>query len=212
MPGWIGIVPSVEDIPPGSVALVDESYILFHSRASSLQRAEVLSNLINLSRHRDQTLIFVTQEGRQIDVNIVSTASVIIFKNPGILQLEFERKQLRRIAEEAQRMFAAINSRDKTKWSYVHAPVSDYIGMVENSLPSFWSTGLSKAYADNTPIDKVILPNKMPREEKIKMARELHRQGFSLGEIAKVLGVSKSTVKNYLDGYPYRRKKKYWAR
>lgn len=82
--------------------------------------------------------------------------------------------------------------------------------MIENSLPSFWMQGLSKAYADNIPVNEMVTARKMIREERINLAKELHRQGFSLGQIAKILGVSKSTVKNYIDDYPYRRKKNYW--
>jgi len=204
LPDWIGIVPSIEDIPEDSVGLIDESYTLFHARASLSDRARNLSNLINLSRQKGITLVFISQESRQVDKNIVSTADIIIFKNPGILQLEFERKELRRIAEEARKMFEAINHRDKNKWAYIYAPGSDFIGMLENSLPSFWTPALSKAYADSTPIKELVIPKRMTREEKIKLAKELHRQGFSLGQIAKILGVSKSTVKNYLDDYPYK--------
>ena len=48
-PEWIGSVPSIEDIPQNSVGLIDESYTLFHARASLSDRARTLSNLINLS-------------------------------------------------------------------------------------------------------------------------------------------------------------------
>ena len=207
LPEWIGSVPSIEDIPQNSLGLVDESYTLFHSRTSSSDRARTLSNLINLSRQRGITLIFISQESRQVDKNIVSSADIIIFKNPGILQLEFERKELRKIAEEAKKMFDAINNRDKNKWAYVYAPRSNFIGMLENSLSSFWTPSLSKAYANSAPVSEMAIPQKMTREEKIKLAKELHRQGFSLGQIAKILGISKSTAKNYLDDYPYRKKR-----
>ena len=49
------------------------------------------------------------------------------------------------------------------------------------------------------------LPKKTTLEERIQKARELHQSGLSLGQIAKVLGISKPTVKNYLEDYPYRR-------
>ncbi len=207
LPEWIGSVPSIEDIPQDTVNLIDESYNLFHSRASSSERARILSTLINLSRQRKQTLIFVTQEARQIDRNIVSSANIIIFKNPGILQLEFERKELRRLSEEAKNMFAAINNRYKNKWAYVYAPGSDFIGMLQNSTPSFWTPSLSRAYADNISIAEIIMPRNIVRDERIKMAKELHRQGFSLGYSKKVLGVSRSTVKNYIADYPYGKKR-----
>jgi hypothetical protein len=100
LPDWIGCVPSLEGVPSGSIALIDESYITYHARSSSSQRAREISNLINLSRQKELTLIFVSQESRQIDKNIVSSADVIIIKNPGILQLEFERPQLKKILSE----------------------------------------------------------------------------------------------------------------
>jgi hypothetical protein len=173
-----------------------------HARSSSSQYAREISNLINLSRQREQTLIFITQEARQLDKNVASSANIIIVKNPGILQSEFERTQFRKIIAEAQRLFASIE-KDKNKWAYVYAPESNFAGMMSNSLPSFWHPALSKAYSDARPNIEVRIPRKMTREDKIKNAMELRKQGFSLGETAKVLGVSKSTVKNYLDNYPY---------
>jgi hypothetical protein len=207
LPIWFGIVPSLEDVPPKSIILIDESYNLFHSRASASERARILSNLINLSRQREQTLIFVTQEARQIDKNIASSADVVVFKNPGIFQPEFERKELRKIAEEAKRMFAAISVKEKTKWSYVYAPVSDFAGMLENSLPSFWSGGLSRSYADNTPNNGLVVPEKMSLEQKKKRAKELYNSGLSYSQTARYFGLSKSTVYNWIHDYPYRSKR-----
>ena len=76
---WISVVPSIEDLPNGCIALVDESYIPFHARSSMTARAKAMSQMINLSRQRGQTLIFITQESGQIDRNILSSADVIIF-------------------------------------------------------------------------------------------------------------------------------------
>jgi hypothetical protein len=206
LPEWIGSTPSMEDIPGGSIVLVDEAYLTFHSRSSSSQRAREISNIINLSRQREQTLIFISQEARQIDKNIASSANVVIIKNPGVLQLEFERSQFRKILVEAQRMFNAI-TRDKNKWAYVFAPESNFAGMMENSLPTFWTSSLSKAYVEAKPDPELKAPRKITRTDKTCKAKELRRQGYSLGEIAKILGTSKSTIKNYLDGYPYQRNK-----
>lgn len=205
LPNWIGSVPTLEDVPPNSIAIIDESYNLFHSRTSSSERSRILSNMMNLSRQRGQTLIFITQEARQIDKNISSSANVIIFKNPGIMQFEFERKELRKLAEEAKRMFAAIADKDKPRWSYVYAPESNFVGMIENSLPSFWTSGLSKAYADTKFVNEIRFPSKMPREEKIRKAKELHESGWSNSQIGRYFGVAKSTVHNWIHDYPYRR-------
>lgn len=38
---------------------------------------------------------------------------------------------------------------DKQKWAYVYAPESNFTGMLENSLPTFWTLSLSKEYVDD---------------------------------------------------------------
>jgi hypothetical protein len=207
IPDWIGCVPSLGDIPPKSIALIDEAYTQFHSRSFSEHKSRILSELINLSRQRELTLIFVTQEARQIDRNIASSANVVIVKDPSILQLEFERKELRNILAEAKKMFVPIGGKERNGWSYVYAPESNTQGMIENSLPSFWSPHLSKAFLDTNSVGQMIYPRKISTEEKMKKAKELRRQRFSLGQIAKTLGIAKATVKNYLDDYPYRKKR-----
>jgi len=133
LPDWIGSIPALEDAPPDSIILIDESYLSLHARSSSSQHARDSSNLINLSRQRGQTLIFVSQEARQIDKNIASSANAVIIKNPGILQIDFERVQFRKLLAEATKMFAAID-KDKNKWSYVYAPEASFAGMME--IPS----------------------------------------------------------------------------
>jgi hypothetical protein len=209
LPDWIGSIPALEDAPSQAIILIDESYLSLHARSSSSQHSREISNLINLSRQRGQTLIFVSQEARQIDMNVASSANMVVIKNPGILQMDFERVQFRKLLAEATRMFASID-KDKNKWSYVYAPEANFAGMMENSLPTFWTPSLSKAYADAKPTTEVKTPTKTTRAERITRVRELRKQGFSLGEIAKMQGISKSTAKNYLDSYPYRKKLKIW--
>ncbi|MEE8471002.1 MAG: helix-turn-helix domain-containing protein [Dehalococcoidia bacterium] len=205
LPEWIGGVPTIEALPQDSIGLVDESYTLFHSRTSSSDRARALSSQINLSRQRGITLIFVSQESRQVDKNIVSSADIIIFKNPGVLQLEFERRELRRIAEEARKMFDTIGDKNKRKWAYVFAPRSDFVGMLANSLPSFWTPSLSKAYADSTPAEGMTIPKTMTPDEKKRKAKELGKDGWSYSRIGKYFGVSRSTAYNWVHDYPFRR-------
>ena len=85
LPDWIGTVPSLEDLPPDCIALVDEAYLHYHSRRSMAKESADMSQQLNLSRQRNQTLIFVSQEARQVDRNIASSASVVIFKEMGML-------------------------------------------------------------------------------------------------------------------------------
>lgn len=47
-------------------------------------------------------------------------------------------------------------------------------------------------------------PNNTPLNERKEKAIELKRQGLSNGQISKIMGVPKATIKNYLEGYLYK--------
>ena len=53
-----------------------------------------------------------------MDRNIASAASVVVFKDLGMLQLEFERRELGKLAAEARQSMAGING-DRRQWAYV---------------------------------------------------------------------------------------------
>ena len=148
-------------------------------------------------------MIFVSQEARQVDRNIASSANVVIFKDLGILQLKFDRRELNEIATSAKRAFATING-EKRKWSYVYSPDTDFMGLMENSLPPFWTKKLTHIFtAEGEVIARA--PKKMPLSQRIERAKELKRQRLSNGQIAKLMGLSKATIKNYLEDYPYKK-------
>jgi len=151
LPDWIGIARNINEIPPFSMVLLDEAYLRYHSRDSLSTQNKEMSKLVNLSRQRNLTIIFITPETSQLDKNIISQANVIIFKEPAMLQLKFDRKELNEIAEQAKMAFNDLSG-DKRKWSYVYSEDTDFMGLVENSLPTFWSTELSHAFAISDPI------------------------------------------------------------
>ena len=203
LPDWIGMAATLEDAPPNSIVLVDEGYLTYHARRSMAATSVEMSQILNLSRQRNQTLIFVTQEARQIDRNVASSSNVVIFKDLGMLQLEFDRRELNKIAANAQQAFATIG-RDKKRYAYVYSPDSDFMGLVENSLPSFWSEKLSHIFATGgEPIARP--PKNTPLQQRIEKTKELKKQGLTNGQISKIMGVSRGTIKNYLEGYPYKR-------
>jgi hypothetical protein len=168
-----------------------------------------MSKQLNLSRQREQTLIFVSQEARQIDINIASSANVFIFKDPGLLQLKFDRPELNQLAIKAREAFATISG-DSKPWNYLYSPDADFSGLIKNELPSFWTPGLSRIFAgevDPVPDNsKPRIAQTLTLSEKTQKAQEMKRQGASIREISRTLGVSTGTVVNYLKDYPYRNK------
>ena len=204
LPDWIGTVPTLEDLPPDCIALVDEAYIQFHSRRSMAKESAGMSQQLNLSRQRNQTLIFVSQEARQVDRNIASSASVVIFKEMGMLQPEFDRPELRKLVEQAKNAMAGLGKEIK-KWGFVYSPDADFMGLMESQLPSFWKPSMSRLYATGPSSTARRPVAKLSAADKANRAKELKGKGYSHSKIANDLGVSKATVVNYLKGYPYQK-------
>ncbi|MBN2098108.1 MAG: helix-turn-helix domain-containing protein [Dehalococcoidia bacterium] len=202
LPDWIGNVANLEDTAAKSMVLIDEAYLRYHSRESLGPSSVLMSRILNLSRQRQQTLVFVSQEARQVDKNIASSASVVVFKDLAMLQLQFDRPELNKLAAQAKQAFEAVKG-DERRWSYVYSPDADFLGLLENSLPSFWSSKLSHAFAVGGEASGTKLPRRMTLDERIQKARELHQGGLSYQQIASVLGVTKSSAYNYVKGYPH---------
>lgn len=200
LPDWVGIRSSLDGVPRRAVILVDEAHLPYHARTSTAAASIEMSRLVNLARQREQTLLFVTQEARQVDRNIASSASVVVFKEPSSIQVSFERPELRRRAEEALAQFQIVRG-DKRSWAFVYAPDADSQGMLENPLPSFWTPKLSHLFAAGQGGAPSRQPRRPTVREKALKARQLRDRGWSLKQIAKELAVSKATVVNYVRGY-----------
>ena len=181
--------------------LVGESYLTFHGRGAMTGPGRTIAAMVNLSRQHGQTLIFIVQESRQLDVNVVSQADVIMVKELSEISRDFERRELRPFTEQARTAFAGVRG-SKKRWTWVYSEPADFRGMVENELPSFWSRSLSNAFASAAGAGgsgqlKSAMPRKgrrTPKADRGARARQLHEAGQSFGSIAKDRGVSKTTA------------------
>ena len=203
LPDWIGVEEDIENIPSGSIVLVDESHLLFNARDSQSAHNREISRIVNLARHKGLNLIFVTQEARHIEKNIVSSANVIVFKDLGVMQVGFDRPQLRTLTAKAKEAFITVQGNPR-KWSYVYSPDADFEGFLENGPPTFWSNKLSRAYAVSDDLVGIRNPKKMTKADKMQKAKIKAQEGDSYSQIAKELGVSKSTVFNWVNDYPFK--------
>ena len=142
MPNWINIVDSIDDAENNSILLVDESGIQFSSRESMSNSNKLLSQILFIARHKDLSIIFISQNSSIIEINTIRQADYIALKPSSLLQKDFERKKIKEIYEEVEKEFEKYKEDKGLTYIYSH----NYKGFISNPLPSFWNSKVSKAY------------------------------------------------------------------
>lgn len=138
-------VRHVHDAPGDSVLIVDEAYMSYHSRESMSEENKNLGKLINTSRHCGNSMLFVSQNSSYIEKNTVSEADAILAKEPGKMQMQFERMQIRSISKEAKEQFNALPE-DVDNRAYVYMYGDEHTGMLQNDMPEWYNEEISKSF------------------------------------------------------------------
>ena len=142
MPSWIEVITSTDQIKNNSTILIDEGGVLFSSRNSMTTPNKLLSQLILIARHKNLNILFISQNSSNLDVNILRQADFLLLKPTALLQEDFERKKIQKIYEEASKDF---RKHEKVKGlTYIYSEI--FTGFISNTLPSFWSTNISKSF------------------------------------------------------------------
>ncbi len=148
LPSWIKCVDGVEGVPNGSAVLVDEGGITFSSRSSQSSANKILSSLLLVARHKDLSVLFISQNSANLEVNAIRQADFLLLRKPSLLQKEFERKKIGEIYDKIGTEFAGLPQQGEYS-TYVYS--DGFSGFVSNGLPSFWSQKASKSYASFRP-------------------------------------------------------------
>ena len=142
MPDWITSVEKVEQLRNDSFVLIDEGGILFNSRKFMSSANKMLSDLVLISRHKNLSILFISQNSANLEINILRQADFLILKPSSLLQKDFERKIIQDVYKKAEEDFEKF----KEIKGIAHIYSEDFNGFVTNSLPSFWKIKISKAF------------------------------------------------------------------
>ncbi len=144
LPQWINSIDAIEDAAKGGLVLVDEGALAFSSRDSMSKVNKALNKLMAIARHKDLTLMFITQNTGMIDKNVLSLTDTLLIKQGSLLQQHMERPEMKKFYEQAEKAFKKL---DGNKKQYVYVVDHDFEGVLKVGLPSFWSTKISKSRA-----------------------------------------------------------------
>lgn len=164
LPDWIEVLPPTTgraDWPEDSVVLVHEAHQLLHARRSQQSENIEIDELVTVSRHRNSVVIFETQQSQRLDRNSVTAVDAVIFREPALMQAEFERKGMRKIVREAEEVFEQYTETTETdnytfreksdevkKHAYVHSDrfIGEYPHKIQ--LADHYNDTISKAYSE----------------------------------------------------------------
>ena len=140
IPPWIETVTELGQVKNGTFLLVDEGGILFSARESFSSGNKLLSELLLIARHKDLSVLFISQNSSNLEINTLRQADYLLLRRPSLLQKDFERKIIQKAYEEQGENFRKLGM-------HVTLVYSDaYKGFVENELPGFWSEAASKSF------------------------------------------------------------------
>ena len=142
MPSWINVVSDISLLENGSLVLIDEGGILFSSRNSMTSANKLLSQLILISRHKNLSILFISQNSSNLEVNILRQADFLALKSSSLLQKNFERKIVEKIYNDVESDFKKYSKIEGLTYIYSES----FRGFISNPLPSFWKTSISKSF------------------------------------------------------------------
>jgi len=144
LPNWIKTAKTPEEVENNSIVLIDESGISFSSRKSMSNANQLLSSLLMIARHKNISILFITQNSSNLEVNVLRQADFLVMKPSSLMQKDFERKKIKEVYETMQPDFEELKG--TTGLTYIHS--DKFQGFVTNGLPSFWTTSVSKAFKE----------------------------------------------------------------
>jgi hypothetical protein len=144
LPAWISCTEELGSLPNGAFVLVDEGGIAFSSRQSMSDANKLLSSLILIARHKDISVLFISQNSANLEINAIRQSDYLLLRKPSLLQMDFERKKIGEIYSRISAGFGQLPNGGQHA-TYVYS--DEFEGFVANQLPSFWSQKASKSFS-----------------------------------------------------------------
>ena len=147
LPAWVSTVSAVSQLPRKAVVLIDEAAQLAHARRSQSAMAVNLDNLISISRHRMQLIIFIAHHSRKLDINLIHDSDRLLWKQPTEAHVMFERDELQMFTRKAMEFFSQIKGeKQRKRATYVMDLHHLRFGQMTNKLPSYWREEISNGF------------------------------------------------------------------
>jgi len=168
-PKYFVFLKSLDDIPNGAFALIDEAGIKYNARMFRTKDNMELTEKMVILRHKDITLVLLTQNLKLLDINIRRLADIIIYKMGSDYGMEKKGYGTSTTADNEKALIISRlkpRTKDESLVEYLSGAYSVY-RKFNHPLPSFWNDELiSKSFAN-------YVKEKSPQQKKRENAEDL---------------------------------------
>jgi len=167
LPSWCKHKKDIQSAPDGCLAIIDESGIQFNAREYHDRGNINMSKMLMIARHKDISLMFLTQHTSLSDTNIQRLRDLVIWKMSNDY-VPAERGTTR--SKEHQfwkKVRSMMMPRTKSECLFEYPMKRRFIHF-SHGLPECWSEDLSKTWKGKNFIDKES-NNKLKQIKKIKV-------------------------------------------
>lgn len=168
LPFWCVHVRHIKDAPNGCLAIIDESGIQFNAREYRDKGNIEMSKQLMIARHKDISLIFLTQHTALSDTNIQRLRDLVIWKMSNDYTPAEKGTARSREHQFWKKVRIMMSPRAKNQCLFEYPMIRRFIHF-SHPLPECWSEALSKTWRKREFKEYKILE----RKEKMDLIEEI---------------------------------------
>lgn len=146
-PNWIRYADNITDVPNGSFIILDEASIRYNAREYQKDANIVLGKMLAIARHKDLSVVFITQHVALMDINITRLRDMIIWKKSN--SYSYSEKGSKNTRED--RFFSKVrmnmSPRNKNETLFEYPAEKRFIHFLHD-VPTFWTEEMSTSFKD----------------------------------------------------------------
>jgi hypothetical protein len=169
LPPWINMAQTMEDVPNGSLAMLDETSIEYGSRNFYKDENKSFTDRLVILRHKDISIILVTQHSKLVDINIRRLSDILIYKGGADINSEDKKD------DERDLILNRLIPKSKEE-SLVEIKNGNKFYLVRTELPEFWDDyAVSKTFRNYNPEEMKRKQRKHLIEQEMDIFRQKER-------------------------------------
>lgn len=147
-PAYFKFVKSLDELHPGSFAVIDEAAIKYNARNFKNKDNVELTEKLVILRHQDITLVLITQNISLIEINADRLADIVIYKIGSDYGIR-KKRQMNLSDFDKQNMLIVNRLKPRVKEDCLieyRSGAKNIYRTIVTPLPSFWEEKVSKSF------------------------------------------------------------------